>query len=374
MRSSALALLTVVAASTVFASANAQTTLTFASWGGAYARSQVLAYLDPFSRQAGTWVNVVDYRGEFERVRGQVRAGATTFDVVDLEGPDAISGCEDGTLQPLGQIDLARGADGSAPQADYRQGMLLPCAVGSVVFATVVAYNSSLPPGTQPRQLSDFFDLARFPGDRGMRRSPRVNLEWALLADGVPAAEVYAALETDAGLDRAFSVLDRIRPAIVWWVDPESAVDYLRQRRVAMTSAFNGRIHAAASTWGHPVATLWDHAVWAYDYWAIPSGAPNAAAARQLIAFASSPERQALQSNEIAYGPARRSAQAMVSSHVQPFLPTTAGNLETAFRSDSAWWARNDARLTERFESWIAGEQADTAAVPVYDFNRGDGN
>lgn len=330
---------------------SASGSLTFASWGGAYARSQVLAYLDPFSQQTGAWVNVVDFRGEMRRVRDQVASGRVTFDVVDLEGPDAIAGCADGTLQPSGDIELARGADGSAPQADYRPDMLLPCAIGTVVVATVIAHDESAQVGAQPTSLADFFDLERFPGTRGLRRTPRVNLAWALLPDGVAPEQVYAMLESEAGLDRAFAVLARIKPAIVWWTDGEAAIDLLRQRRVMMTSAFNGRVFAAATIWAQPVKAVWDRAVWAYDDWAIPAGAPNAAQARELIAFAGSPERQALQANEIAYGPARRSAEALVASKVQPFLPTAAGNQATAFASDSAWWAEHDDRPTPRFEA-----------------------
>lgn len=372
MRSAMIAAVALTGTSAVAQSANGS--LTFGSWGGAYARSQVLAYIDPFSRQTCVWVNVVDFRGEMRRVRDQVAAGRVTFDVVDLEGPDVIAGCADGTLQPLGDIRLAPSADGSSPQADYRAGMLLPCAVGTVVFATVIAYDESLQVGAPPATLADFFDLERFPGARGLRRTPRVNLEWALLADGVTPEQVYPTLETVAGLDRAFAVLDRIKPAIVWWTDGEAAIDLLRQRRVMMTSAFNGRVFAATTIWAQPIRAVWDRAVWAYDYWAIPTGAQNAALARELIAFASSPERQALQANEIAYGPARRSAEGLVASRVQPFLPTAAGNMATAFASDSAWWARHDDRLAARFEAWIDGREAVAAGPPFSDFERVDGN
>ena len=36
-------------------------------------------------------------------------------------------------------------------------------------------------------------------------------MEWALIADGVAADQVYATLETEKGRDRAFAVLDRIK-------------------------------------------------------------------------------------------------------------------------------------------------------------------
>ena len=50
-----------------------------------------------------------------------------------------------------------------------------------------------------------------------MRRSPLVNLEFALVADGVPLDKVYATLDTPEGVDRAFRKLDTIKEHIVWW-------------------------------------------------------------------------------------------------------------------------------------------------------------
>ena len=50
-----------------------------------------------------------------------------------------------------------------------------------------------------------------------MRKAPAQNLEWALMADGVPVADVYKVLGTPEGVDRAFKKLDTIKKDIVWW-------------------------------------------------------------------------------------------------------------------------------------------------------------
>ena len=65
--------------------------------------------------------------------------------------------------------------------------------------------------------MADFFDLRTFPGRRGMRRVPQVNLEFALIADGVPLDQVYAVLDTPEGLNRAFRKLDTIKDQVIWW-------------------------------------------------------------------------------------------------------------------------------------------------------------
>ena len=49
-----------------------------------------------------------------------------------------------------------------------------------------------------------------------MRPAPQVNLEFALLADGVPVEEIYDTLGTPAGISRAFRKLNASKDEIVW--------------------------------------------------------------------------------------------------------------------------------------------------------------
>jgi len=65
--------------------------------------------------------------------------------------------------------------------------------------------------------MADFFNTKKFPGKRGLRKSPKANLEMALVADGVAAADVYDVLATSEGVDRAFAKLDSIKDSVVWW-------------------------------------------------------------------------------------------------------------------------------------------------------------
>ena len=49
--------------------AQAQSELTFVSWGGAYTRSQMLAYVRPYQSSTDTRVNVEDYNGGLADLR-----------------------------------------------------------------------------------------------------------------------------------------------------------------------------------------------------------------------------------------------------------------------------------------------------------------
>ncbi len=332
--------------------------LTMASHGGAYTRSQIISYVDPFREGTGQWVEVVDYEGGLEDLRDQTLSLNVKWDVVDMSAVDAIRACEEGLLEKLEGLPLAPSLSNVPATEDFLEGSLLPCAIGQNIWATVIAYDTAAYKGSAvPETLEDFFDLERFPGSRGLQKTPRVNLEWALLADGVAPGSIYPLLETDAGVERALAVLERIRPAIVWWTRGEQPLYLLQSRRVAMSSAWSGRVFFRNSASQGPFGTIWDGNVWEREYWAIPKGAPNAEKAKTFITFASDPKRQAVQANQIGYSPARRSAMTMVEQKIHPFLPTAPENVKRGIASDAEWWARNSDRLEAAFFNWLEGKK-----------------
>ncbi|WP_283810517.1 extracellular solute-binding protein [Bradyrhizobium vignae] len=62
------------------------------------------------------------------------------------------------------------------------------CGAPYVTSAMLIGYDKSKLP-TGPKTIADFFDLQKFPGKRGLKRSPDKALEWALMADGVRVKE-----------------------------------------------------------------------------------------------------------------------------------------------------------------------------------------
>ena len=326
--------------------------LTMVSWGGAYTRSQMLAFVRPYMLEHQTDVDVLDYSGGLAAIRNQVRSLNVKWDVVDLELSDAIRGCEEGLLEHIEPSQLAPAADGTPPQRDFLPGSLTDCAVGTVIWSTVVAYDASRLHAT-PRTIADFFDTERFPGPRGLRKTPKANLEWALIADGVQPDRVYQVLETEHGLDRAFEVLDKIKPQIVWWQAGTEAPRLLETGQVVMTSAYNGRIQDAIDQRNAPFALLWDHQIWNIDMLAVPKGDPNRSKAMDFIRFATAPAQLAAQARQIAYGPVRASSLEEIEPKLRGKLPTDPDNFKTALRLNAKWWARHYARINARFQTWL---------------------
>jgi putative spermidine/putrescine transport system substrate-binding protein len=327
--------------------------LTMASWGGAYTRSQILAFVRPYADQTGIRVAMQDYDGGLDALRRQVRSLNFKWDIIDLELSDAIRGCEDGLLEPIPQRTLAPAPDGGSAVDDFIPGSLTECGVGTVVWSTVIAYDRAALGENVPQRLEDFFDTERFPGPRGLRRTPKANLEWALLADGVPQERIYQVLASRDGVDRALRVLDRIKPVTVWWRAGIEAPRLLETGRVVMTSAYNGRIHDAVTNRDRPFGILWDHQVWNIDLLGIPRDNPRRRQALTFIRFATAAPQLAEQARHIPYGPVRRSALALLTPAERGALPTQQENFASALQINARWWSAHYQRINNRFEEWL---------------------
>jgi putative spermidine/putrescine transport system substrate-binding protein len=334
-------------------------TLTVLTWGGAYERSQSKAYFEPFTALTGIEVRTEQYNGGIDELQQHVKNDNVTWDVIDVVKSDAIRACDRGLLEPIDHDELPPAPDGTPAREDFYTGALTRCAVGEVIYATVLAFDARAFPVHKPTTVSDLFDLDRFPGKRALQREPIAILEWALRSYDVPVEEIYNLLSTDRGLELAFRRLDAIKDRIVWWEDGATPARLLAEGEVVMASGYNGRFFDAAVNDGLPIQTLWDAQLYDYSLLAIPRGAPNTDIARRFVRFATSTRQLAEQAKYISYGPARESASAQVWQHaatgidMRPHLPTYPPNFDRAIRKDHEWYARTGDRLQERFETWL---------------------
>lgn len=333
--------------------------LTIMSWGGSYTKSQTEAYYKPYTAKTGVKINSVDADNPATPIKAQVEAGNVTIDIADVEFSDAVRLCDEGLLEEIDHAMLPAAPDGTAATADFIDGALQDCAVANIVWSTVLAFNKDNNP-TAPDSIDDFFNLADFPGKRGLRKSAKATLEMALMGDGVPSNEVYAMLETDEGVDRAFAKLDSIKDQIVWWEAGAQPPQLLADGEVVMSTAYNGRIFNAAIAENQPLEVVWDGQILDFDLYVVPKGAPNKDVAMEYIAFATDTQRLADQASWISYGPARKSSGALVGKYsdgvtdMAPHMPTAAANLGNALVNNFEFWVDKDAELNERFNAWLS--------------------
>ena len=338
----------------------AQEFITVVSFGGSYAKACVEGYHKPFEEATGIEVRLEDYNGELSPLRAQVEAGAVSWDVIDLEGPQVTVACEEGLIIPLDDLDLPPGPNGEPAEEDFAPGTLYECGIGSVFYATVVAFNPDSFPGQKPSRLEHFFDLEKYPGRRAVHRSPQATLEMALMASGVAPEHIYATLESEEGLSRAFQQLEIIKDSIVWWEAGAQPPQMLADREVSMAIAWNGRIFNAQVIENQPIEIIWDGRIIDSGGMAIADGAPNLENARRFVEFAARVESEVGVASHIAYAPVRKSALALVGNHaitgtpMAPHLPINPDHEGRLLKVDIEFWLDRREELVERFQAWLS--------------------
>jgi putative spermidine/putrescine transport system substrate-binding protein len=323
--------------------------LTVTSFGGAYGAAQQEHMIDPFMAETGVNVLFEDYGGGIAEMKSQVEAGNILWDVVDIEVIDLERACAEGYLEILDQSVLPAGDDGVAAADDFiPEALANECGVGNIVWSVVFATNTENGPG--PQTIAEFFDADTFPGNRGLRKRPQVNMEWALIADGVAREDVYELLATEEGQARAFAKLDTIKDDIVWYDSWSQAPVLLNDGGATMVQSANGRIFAAIQEDNAPFEIVWDSHVYDLDVWAIMRGTENMDLAMQFIQSATrTVPLSGMQ--DVAYGPTRRSAQALLSDEVKENLPTA--HLDEGLKADGIFWADFGESLGEKFNEWL---------------------
>ncbi len=343
--------------------AQAKTELVVVSWGGAYTKSQQKAYSNPFMKLHPD-IKIVNDDSSAEaasKLRAQAEAGKVTWDVVDVLPDTAIALCDEGLAIEIDpDKDLAKGANGVSAKEDFGEALVSPCFIPEIVYSTTFGYRTDKVGKTPPSKITDVFDLKKYPGKRALQKNPVGNLEWALIADGVPKEDVYKLLATEEGVKRAFKKLDTIKKDVVWWTKGAQPVQLLADGEVVMASAYNGRLFSAIVENKQPVGMMWDAQLFELDGYIIPKDAPHKKEALEYVKFATDTKRQADQAKFISYGPARKSSAKLVGKHAElgidmaPHMPTNPANAKNVLYKDINFWADHKDELSEKFEAWLA--------------------
>lgn len=276
------------------------------------------------------------------KLRAMVQSGNVEWAVTEIGGEDAIQAEKSGLLEPLDHkiIDLSR-----FPKHLQNRKFVFPKAV----YSTVMGYRTDVfKEGNRPKSWADFWDVQRFPGPRAMYNSPVDNLEFALLADGVPADKLYP-----IDVDRAFRKLDQLKKHVaVWWSTGAQSAQVLIDKEAVMGTAWNGRYHAVIKQ-GAPIAIEWNQGAVKESAFGIPKGATDAYWGQKFLALAAEAKPQGLYADIIGYPGLNLDALKFTDPKMIPFLPTSPENLPRQFWTNLAWWAENGPGLKERWSRWI---------------------
>lgn len=315
--------------------------LVYSGWGGAYQDAVREAILQPFTKATGIEVVEIKIGPTIAHVKAQVQSKNVEWDVAELEAPDMLRGKQEALLE---KIDLSR-----IDTKDLVKEAIDEAGIGAIVFSTVLAYSAVIYPAGKPhpKGWAAFWDVKKWPGRRFLQDQVKLNLEFALMADGAPKDKLYP-----LDVERAFKSLNRIKPHIaVWWKKGAQPPQLLTDREADLGSSWNGRI--TTEKWkGAPMDVEWEEGIAQYQYYSIPKGAPNREAALRFIDFAIKPQRQARSAELVPYGPTNRKAIALIDKKKAPDLPTYPGNLKRQVSFNEEWWLKNEEALIKRWEAW----------------------
>lgn len=316
--------------------------LTVISFGGAGQKAQEKAFYEPWEKAGRGKVVAGEYNGEMAKLKAMVDTKSVSWDLVEVESPELVRGCDEGLFEELDPSQFGNAND-------YVAGSIKPCGISFFVASYILAYNADKLKQA-PTSWADFWDVKKFPGKRGLRRGAKHNLEYALMADGVSPAQVYQVLATKAGQDRAFRKLDELKPYIQWWEAGAQPLQYMMSGDVVMSSAYSGRVAAARNSTG--LRIVWNEGLYDSDSWAIPKGSPNLDAAKAFAVFSSQPQQQKAYAEEIFYGPTSKQATAMLDPKLRDLMPTA--HLDVQVPLNVEFWVDNGEQLEQRFSAWAA--------------------
>ena len=312
--------------------------------GGAYEEAVVKAIVEPFTKVTG--IEVVKVPATLGKLLAMFESGNIELDVVDAGELGMISLSQKGALERINYKGWKLANPDDMDPLVRRDEM-----VGDIYFSSVLGYNTqSFPTGKQPRSWAEFWDLKKFAGSRMLAdlASGNIDLEFALLADGVPKDKLYP-----LDIERGFKSLDRVRPAIrKFWDTGALSAQMLVDKEVVLGSIWNGRLQAVADK-GAPLAIEWNEASLQSQYWGVLKGAKNADNAQRFVDFACQPELQANLAKVIPYGPTNRQAFKSIPADIAARLPSSPEHRAKAFLQSGKWWADNREKVSERWSQWL---------------------
>ena len=312
--------------------------------GGVFQAAQEKAIFKPFTEATG--VRVVPVPLSTGKLREMLETGRIPVDIQFLVETHQIP------LERRGYLDrIEYGAMRLTNPNDIYANLRRPNMTGAMLLTTVMVYDREIFAQGHPSNWAEFWDVRRFPGPRSLpdAKSGFVELEFALLADGVPPERLYP-----LDIDRALRCLSRLRKNVSgFWETGTEGMQLLERKDAVLGVLWNGRAQSLIDK-GVPLAIQWNQAKRHNVFWSILKNAPNRRNAQRFLDFAMQPRVQAELARLSNYGPANREAHRHIAPEIAAKLPDTSERVQASFPEDSAWWADNLGTVTERWNMWMS--------------------
>ncbi len=323
--------------------------IVWAGWGGDYQGLQSKAFVPPFSKETGIKVVEVASPGNMVAIiKAQVENKNPEWDVVELIEPEVYQ------LVKLGY--LVEITYEGRTKRDYDRKYLSKYAAPFNYYSWILAWNTKNFGGeNHPNTWADFWNVQKYPGPRtAMAWYPWVNVEIALMADGVPKDQIYPM--SDEKIGRAFQKWKEFRPNIhVWWNSGSQSQQLFSDGEVVLGGVFDGRVRELKKK-GQPVDWTFNQGIITPGLWVIPAGSRNTEAASKFINATMRPEPQAHYVRLSQYGATNNKAYGLLTPSEREGITGYGPNFAKQLFLDGRYWAEAWPRYSEAWEKLIAGK------------------
>ena len=212
------------------------------TWGGSWGKAEAEAYYKPYEKATGVSVKPITPVA-FAKLKAQVQSGHYEWSVLGIGQSDSIRALNDNLLEHI-HYDIIRLTDYPPDSIGYN-------GISRHSISTNLVYNKKKFPNGGPQSWADYWNVEKFPGNRGAYSDVARMAPFALLADGVPKDKLYP-----LDVDRAFKKLDQLKPHVkVWWKRGSQSVQLVRDGEVDMMPMWNTR--AGVARWSRECPSRW---------------------------------------------------------------------------------------------------------------------
>jgi putative spermidine/putrescine transport system substrate-binding protein len=315
-------------------------TIVWATDGGRQAEKLRRVFALSFERETGVKVINVTGQRTASKVKSMVLSKNIEWDVLERGGAQGMVMQNEDLLEPIDTSIVDR-SGALFPQWNYSH--LQP-----YYFApSGIAFDPQRNPNP-PRNWKQFWDVEGFPGRRGLWAVAEETLEHALMADGVPANELYP-----LDVDRAFASLERIKKDIAIWVASHAkSLTLIQSGELDYDVTFAARVGIAKSE-GISIDMSDEGKISQPVFLAVPKGTKKKDLVMQFIAHTQRPEYQALNAMSApgGSGPVVEGAFELLTQTIRDGLPDPKDPNTVTFDVD--WWATNSVEVNKRYKEFL---------------------
>jgi putative spermidine/putrescine transport system substrate-binding protein/mannopine transport system substrate-binding protein len=348
MAASAFAIAGEAAAFEVSEAAKKEGEVVVATAGGTLQEALAKHLYDDFTAATGIKVTAVTInpQEQWAKIKADTEGGGVQWDLVNV-GPDSM------VLQQQYLMDLGEDcaaipnlkANG-APGVCQRFGFLY------ILGGYILGVSTKAFPDGGPKNSADFFDVAKFPGPRGMASNePVYNMMIALSADGVPSDKMWP-----LDIKRALAKMDTLKPYITsWWTSGDQAMQAWRSGEVVMQTFYAGRILALQKE-GEKIVPVWSGFPRDISGFGVLKNAPHPNAAKAFIDFFfadESAQRVLDLSNQINYDPPNKKSLELPSPVEAKNRATNPDNWNAMLSLDVNALMTQQRDIEQAWQEWI---------------------